>query len=176
MIAKPIRHPAEETLLSDQLYRRRYSEQSSHWGNPSMVTTEAAWPSIVQFGEHEFTFKPAPEQWVQPLLNRICELGSLPRNWNSYGAQPIQPEVAATAMVLLLNLLSPNDPFPSVVPTTRGGILLEWHVGGIDLEIDIRSPAWSHLAWEADGKCEEIDRASMDAIAKKLDQLRSQLK
>jgi hypothetical protein len=30
-------------------------------------------------------------------------------------------------------------PTPSLVPTRRGTVQIEWHVGGIDLEIEVRS-------------------------------------
>jgi hypothetical protein len=31
-------------------------------------------------------------------------------------------------------------PLPSIVPTRRGTIQIEWHARGVDLEIDVRSP------------------------------------
>ena len=80
------------------------------------------------------------------------------------------------AVTLLLNLLSPDDPLPSVVPTSRGGILLEWHEGGIDLEIDIRSPSWFHVVLEDGEYEEECDHADLEVVQQKLNLLRSRLK
>ena len=31
-------------------------------------------------------------------------------------------------------------PSPSIVPTSRGGVQIEWHVKGIDLEIEVVTP------------------------------------
>jgi hypothetical protein len=44
-------------------------------------------------------------------------------------------EAAAKHLITLM----PNDiPAPSVVPTTPGGLQFEWHMQGIDLEIEMR--------------------------------------
>jgi hypothetical protein len=131
---------------------------------------------VVPFGEGEVTFEPAPDDWILPLVRQMCELGSLPENWNSYGAQPICPRVVGEAVTFLLNYLSPDDPFPSVVPTARGGILLEWHVGGIDLEVDFQSPSLIHVAFEDGGAEQEYDHASLELVEDKLNCLRSRLK
>lgn len=139
-------------------------------------TTMELEPLVIPFGSGEFVFEPAPDDWIVPLLRKVCELGSLPMNWNSYGARPIHPEVAVEAVTFLLNYLSADDPFPSVVPTARGGILLEWHEGGIDLEVDIRSPSWIHVAFESGDMEEEFDRADFELVEEKLNCLRSRLK
>ena len=96
-------------------------------------------------------------------------------NIDIYGGQPINPEIAATVVTLLLNVLQPNDPAPAFVPTSRGGILFEWHEEGIDLEVDIRSPSWIHVAFEKDNHEEEFDRADLEVIAEKLNLLRGRL-
>ncbi len=167
---------APEALLSDRFYRRRLPAQSSPPSRIMQTTMEAEWRWVVPFGEGEFIFEPAPDDWILPLVQQICELGLLPKNWNSYGAQPICPHVAGEAVTFLLNYLSPDDPFPSIVPTARGGILLEWHEGGIDLEIDFQSPSLIHVAFE-DGRAEqECDHASLEFVGDKLNCLRSRLK
>ncbi len=79
-------------------------------------------------------------------------------------------------MTFLLNCVSPDDPVPSVVPTARGGILLEWHEGGIDLEVDIRSPSWFHVAFAEGEHEEEYDHANLELVADKLNLLRSRIK
>ena len=140
------------------------------------TTMETAEPLVARFGNGEIIFETAPDDWILPLIERICELGSLGRNWNSYGAQEIRADIAAKTIVLLLNLLSPDDPKPAVVPTSRGGILLEWHEAGIDLEVDVRSPSWIHLAFDDGTNQEELDRTSFEAVGNKLDLLRRRIK
>lgn len=81
------------------------------------------------------------ESWVQPVLDAMNELLSLPQGWDSYRARPVTVAVAETAFELLQDIMRPSTPVPSVVPTRGGGLQLEWHSKGIDLEISIRSPA-----------------------------------
>ncbi|MEK7408565.1 MAG: hypothetical protein AAB225_26130 [Acidobacteriota bacterium] len=70
----------------------------------------------------------------------VVELLALPAGWNSYSAKPIAPDNAIRAIRLLAELLEPQTPPPAVVPTVRGGIQLEWHTNGINIEIYIDSP------------------------------------
>jgi hypothetical protein len=86
--------------------------------------------------------------WSRELIVRVCELSSLPANWDSYGARPIDPSCAIAAIRLILSAVHPSIPAPAVVPTNRGGIQLEWHRGGVDLEIRIDSPTQFHVAFE----------------------------
>ena len=53
------------------------------------------------------------------------------------GRIPPKPEAAAELLWLLLNALEDNTIDPTaIIPTSRGGVAAEWHVGGIDLEIE----------------------------------------
>lgn len=164
-----------EAMLSDQLYRGRFPDQSLRMAPPIPMMMETDWPLEIPFGAGAFIFEPAPPDWIVPVLHEICALGALPANWNSYGAQPIQSAIAAEAIIFLLNCLAPGDPLPSVVPTARGGILLEWHEGGVDLEVDLRSPSRFHVALEVDGHEEESDHANVGLVAEKLDVLRNRI-
>ena len=58
------------------------------------------------------------ENWQERLL-------ALEANWNSYGALPIAPSAVATV-----------EQF-ATVPTNHGGINLEIHRNGYDIEIEI---------------------------------------
>ena len=78
-----------------------------------------------------------PPSWFAPTMTRLTELSYLPARWDGYGARPIQSSLI-NAVVKWLITLMPNDiPAPSVVPTTPGGLQFEWHMHGIDLEIEI---------------------------------------
>ena len=54
---------------------------------------------------------------------RIGELARLEENWDSYGGKP--PTDKAMKVATGLN----------AVPTSEGGIQLEWHVNGWDIEL-----------------------------------------
>jgi hypothetical protein len=81
-----------------------------------------------------------PPDWVQPTLQRLGQLLTLPRDWDSYGARPVDPACAWAAWQVLLALLVEDTPVPSLVPTSRGGVQIEWHGKGIDLEIEVVKP------------------------------------
>lgn len=102
----------------------------------------------MRFGSDVFRFpKPLPDKLVESIGN-ICALGDLPQNWDSYGARPIDPSVALAAIRFLSDVLPADTPPPQIVPTSRGGIQLEWHCNGVDLEIDVRTPATFHVSFE----------------------------
>ena len=73
-------------------------------------------------------------------IEGVVDLLGLQAGWNSYSAKPIEPRNAIRAVQLLFELLDPKTPTPIVVPTVRGGIQLEWHTKGVDIEVYINSP------------------------------------
>jgi hypothetical protein len=75
--------------------------------------------------------------WLIPCLEALSDIGSLPENWNSYGASPVAINAVADTLRLMAAVMSETMPLPNFVPTRRGGIQLEWHTKGIDLEIDV---------------------------------------
>jgi len=79
-----------------------------------------------------------PRSFLKSVEN-IVDLLGLPRGWNSYAAKSIEPQNAIAAVRLLAQLLEVHSPAPIVVPTVRGGIQLEWHSKGINIEVYIDS-------------------------------------
>ena len=82
---------------------------------------------------------PTSEFFVKSVA-QVVDLLSLPKGWNSYSAKPIQSRNAVRAIELLFQLRETSAPPPIVVPTAPGGIQLEWHANGIDIEVYINSP------------------------------------
>lgn len=89
-----------------------------------------------------------PPVWAEPTFRRFGELLELAPNWDSYGACPINPDHAQAAIELLMLVMQDDTPAPTVVPTNRGGVQLEWHTCGIDLEIETLSPHRFLVAFE----------------------------
>jgi len=74
---------------------------------------------------------------LDAVTRRINELLELDSNWDSYGAARVNPIVAEQAVFLISALLDTGVPEPTIVPTVKGGLQLEWHTGGVDLEIEL---------------------------------------
>lgn len=74
--------------------------------------------------------------WFTDAVKKLLMLRELPENWDSYGARQVTVQSFETAL-LLTSRISEGSPLPSIVPTPTGGVQLEWHLFGIDLEVDI---------------------------------------
>jgi hypothetical protein len=86
--------------------------------------------------------------WVAEIDDRLAELVALPENWNSYGARRVDPAVARSTRELLLQTVRADTPRPALVPTSHGGIQIEWHTEGVDLEIEIPKADRYLVLWE----------------------------
>ena len=74
-------------------------------------------------------------QWLESTAKALNRLPWQETNLPD-GRMPPKPEAAAALLWLLLNALEDNTIDPTaIIPTSRGGVAAEWHVGGIDLEI-----------------------------------------
>jgi hypothetical protein len=88
------------------------------------------------------------DSWFEQVRDSVYELLSLNENWDSYGAAPVRQEFVASASSLLQSIMDQDTPRPAVVPTTPGGVQVEWHCGGIDLEIEIESTSLISVYFE----------------------------
>ena len=104
-------------------------------------------------------FDPVP-QWFRDAANSVTNLLRMPFGWDSYSAKPIDPRSAKVALYFLADLIGKQASAPQIVPTVSGGIQLEWHQNGIDLEIEISASGsegvyfedrQSQTSWEEDG-------------------------
>jgi hypothetical protein len=73
--------------------------------------------------------------WFDPLMQGFVDLLTLPPNWDSYGAGAVDTMLVHAAISFINGFLRPSSPAPRVVPLSSGGLQLEWHRKGVDLEI-----------------------------------------
>lgn len=85
---------------------------------------------------YEETFAP---KWHHEALTRISTLINRPRNWDSYGSAPLRHDTGMFALQVLLNVMQPRTPMPSIVPSATG-VQFEWHEADIDLELHVTAP------------------------------------
>lgn len=84
-------------------------------------------------------------RWVQPTVENLLATLELEPNWDSYGGPPVEKKSIEGAISLLLATMNEDSPPPAVVPTSAGGVQLEWHQGGVDLEIEVRPTGSAHV-------------------------------
>ena len=78
-----------------------------------------------------------PPTWLKETEEILRGFATLPEGWDSYGAKSIERHAIDSAIELLRRMIQHDTPQPAVVPTNRGGIQIEWHTRGVDLEIEI---------------------------------------
>jgi hypothetical protein len=96
-----------------------------------------------------------PSRWEMPanFVDRLREIAesllaarrkmeallALAPGWDSYSATAIERDRAIAALGLIWLAIANGAPMPAIVPTSDGGIQLEWHRRGVDLEIRVIS-------------------------------------
>ena len=91
---------------------------------------------------------------LMPVMERLAELMSMPRGWNSYDANPISGTALRRTIEFLLEHVAFGIDHPAVVPTIRGGLQLEWHNNGLDIEVEV-APDGPVTFFVEDGATEE---------------------
>jgi hypothetical protein len=76
--------------------------------------------------------------WRDQIVQTIDELLALEEDWDSYGANRISPKACERTLALLDAIMTDDTAAPQVAPLSCGGIQLEWHQDGYDIEIGIQ--------------------------------------
>src|SRR5438552_408831 len=129
-----------------------------------MIGNRTDWPDKYQLPAN----MPSPE-WLTQCDATLDELLALPPNWNSYEAAAVRPSAIRTAKHLLAKVIRSNTPQPAIVPTIPGGVQLEWHTHGIDLEIEIVPPCRVHVFYENASERREWELQSEGDFARLLE-------
>jgi hypothetical protein len=77
------------------------------------------------------------QYWPQRIMTRLVELLSLPAGWDTYDAPPIDQRAVARAGQLLLRTMDEWSPLPDILPSSDGGVILEWYRPTVQLRIDV---------------------------------------
>ena len=75
-----------------------------------------------------------PEVALQ-TMSHLLHLAELPKGWDSYDGNQVGQRAIRAALLFVSQLSLPNLPRPSVVPCSDGGLQIEWHEAGVDLEV-----------------------------------------
>jgi hypothetical protein len=72
--------------------------------------------------------------WFRPTVHSVFRALSLRRGWDTYDARPISYKSAEDALTFLSQIIDPAASPPAVVPLADGGVQIEWHRRGLDVE------------------------------------------
>ena len=75
--------------------------------------------------------------WLPVVERSLVALYDLPPNWDTYGSPAIAQRALAAGVKILFSITSRDTAPPMIVPTSVGGIQLEWQSDVVDIEINI---------------------------------------
>lgn len=120
-------------------------------GRPAAVhQLAAAGPTVISIKPESLP------SWLDQVVERINALALLDEGWDGEQARPLTREAALAALNALLEVMWPDSPAPSVVPMYDGGLQLEWHAPGLDIELT-SAPDGTRQVWIAATSGLEID-------------------
>lgn len=122
--------------------------------------------SLIRPADHD-----AGGSWQAKVLDRLVAILHMPPNWDGYGAPAVSREAAMFALEVLQRTMQPGTPAPQVVPSSVGGVQLEWHEKDIDLELHIPAPFDCEL-WFEDHR---LGKVVSEKLSSEFDALRSAL-
>ena len=105
-----------------------------------------------------------PERkWEAGVVEALVRLVKMPAGWDSYNAPPLRRDAGLFALEILQSVMRPRTPLPQVVPSAAGGVQLEWHEKGVDLELHITAPyqweLWFHDLQDPDSQPVSLELA-----------------
>ncbi len=87
-------------------------------------------------------------RWEVEVLRELIKLAEMEQGWDSYNAPAVRRDAGHFALEILHKIMRARTPIPQVVPSSVGGIQLEWHEKGIDFELHVTAPyefeMWFH--------------------------------
>jgi hypothetical protein len=107
--------------------------------------------------------------WIASVVDRLDHLLALPDNWDGEGGLPLDFETAMAMLAFLLATAFHETPAPQLVPSGTGGIQIEWHMAGSDLEISFEPGQPATFFYIApDGKEKEGEVISEEGLVGEL--------
>jgi hypothetical protein len=148
-VSSPNPHPVITAGTGFSPQNRLFGYSSSLKSAPANASAMAPVTVGTDFGESPQALEPnrrsridasdilSRPQWLPAarLLLRKVEL--LEPNWDMDGAPAIAPDAILTAEALVSWFALSAVPPPDIFPTVVGGIQLEWHIFGLDAELEI---------------------------------------
>ena len=111
-----------------------------------------------------------PPLWLEPTLKNCGHLLLLPSGWDGENAPTVEGVAIQSAFDALSLFMTETSSTPQWTPTQNGGVQLDWHENGVDLEIAFdTTDAEGNLVF-----CDHRDGANWDGpVSQHLQGLRS---
>ena len=109
--------------------------------------------------------------WLAGVAERCSELFALRTGWDGYVAPQVDADLIQKAWDFIRAAARSVSAAPSVVPTVSGGVAIEWHVPGIELEIELTSSGAIVLLEDEMGEVEGPLSEHADRVAAALHRL-----
>ena len=78
--------------------------------------------------------------WREKAIRRLTDLALLRMGWDGHQGLPLDRDTMEFAVTIIAGLMRPSVPIPSIVPLSYGGLQIEWHRNGWDVEIEFIAP------------------------------------
>src|SRR5215813_1412796 len=104
---------------------------------PARLSYDKFWQEYHSSVERETELDVRRKRELQIKLEKFTQY---PVGWDSYGAPPLRSDTKDFALSVLNVIMQPRTPLPHVAPSSVGGLHVEWHERGIDLELHIIAP------------------------------------
>ena len=146
------RHPLPRPLLRNRVAAEYLSLRSPD-AIPRRITLsvpgQASWE------------RPWFVEYVEAQLNALLQLAE---GWDARRGQPVELAAVRGSVAVLAALMDETSAPPQVFPLSDGGLQIEWHIGGNDIEIEVDCDGEVHvLATTTSG--ETIAEGVVDADA-----------
>ena len=129
----------DESLAAFSVRGLRPVDMRPTYVNAYSITGNETWP-IDQPNRHLRIHVTGPTEGTLAFsrtVQSINELLALPHGWDSYGGMPPSERGARKVIAMLASFAAAGGKMPAIVPVSDGGLQLEWHNSGVDLEIEI---------------------------------------
>lgn len=129
--------------------------------------------AVVPPGHDEWTITITADRsllWVDTVVERLNAVGVLRRGWDGEAAEPPTRTAAVAALRALFEVMWHDTPAPAVVPMYDGGLQLEWHGCGVDIELTV-GPRGERHVWIGEESGLVIDaefRQAVEDVRKRL--------
>lgn len=109
------------------------------------------------------TFVTDGPDWMIKTLSELEQVANLPDGWDGYGSPAVLDEVKRNASTFLRCLEIEDIPVAYVGPISGGGVQLEWHCNGRELEVEFtEKDSIGYLKVFQDGSMHEGEFHNLD--------------